>query len=129
MNWFSVLRYENSRQPLLARNIYLRRLVYTGLITISILAIWVIIGMIGYHFLDDLPWIDAFVNTGMLVGGMGPINILTNPPAKIFAGFYAILSGVLFLSAFAVMMAPIFHRFIHKFHLETDEKSHKKKDE
>jgi len=123
MKWTSALKFENSTEPLLTRKKYLRRLIYMSLITVVILTIWVFIGMAGYHFIDKLSWVDSFVNTGMLVGGMGPVNALVNPAAKIFAGLYAIFSGVLFLSAFAVMMSPIFHRFLHKFHIDTSGKA------
>jgi hypothetical protein len=56
----------------------------------------------------------------MIVGGMGPVDILNNQPAKVFAGFYAILSGVIFLSVFGLLIGPVFHRFLHRFHLDSD---------
>jgi hypothetical protein len=85
-----------------------------------------LIGMIGYHLLGGLPWVDSFLNTAMIVGGMGPVDLLKSSAAKVFAGFFAIFSGVLFLSAFAIMAAPIFHRFLHKFHLEESNRTAKK---
>ena len=85
--------------------------------------------MIGYHLLGDLNWIDSFLNTAMIVGGMGPVDTLVDPAAKVFAGVYAILSGVLFLALFGILAAPIFHRFLHRFHLESYENGKTKKTE
>ncbi len=119
-------RFEHRKQPLLPRTVYIRRLLYAGFFTASVLTVWIILGMLGYHFLGRLGWIDSFLNTAMIVGGMGPVDTLRSSASKIFAGFYAILSGVIFLSAFAIVAAPIFHRFLHKFHLEVDEKTGRK---
>jgi hypothetical protein len=113
--------FEHRTQPLLSRRAYLRRVTYAAAISASILIAWVFGGMIGYHLLGGLTWIDSFLNAAMIVGGMGPVNTLVNPAAKIFAGIYAILSGVIFLAIFSIIAAPIFHRFLHRFHLEFDE--------
>ena len=78
--------------------------------------------MIGYHALAGLGWVDAFLNSAMIVGGMGPVDVLNNQPAKVFAGFYAIFSGVIFLSIFGLLIGPVFHRFLHRFHLDTEER-------
>ncbi len=119
-------RFEHRKQPLLPKKIYIRRLLNAGIFTGSVLTLWIILGMLGYHHLGRLGWVDSFLNTAMIVGGMGPVDTLKSSASKIFAGFYAIFSGVIFLSAFAIVAAPIFHRFLHKFHLEVDEKAEKK---
>jgi len=108
--------------------VFLRRFILTASISILIVVCWVLVGMVGYHVLADLPWVDSFLNTAMIVGGMGPVDVLKASSAKLFAGFYAIFSGVLFLSAFSIMAAPIFHRFLHRFHLESTERDRKKGD-
>jgi len=110
--------FEHRTQPLLPRRAYLRRVTFAAAISGCILVVWVVCGMIGYHLLGGQTWIDSFLNTAMIVGGMGPVNVLVNPAAKIFAGIYAILSGVIFLAVFSIIAAPIFHRFLHRFHLE-----------
>ena len=69
-----------------------------------------------------MAWIDALLNASMILGGMGPVDILTSDSGKIFASFYAIFSGVTFLSMIGVIIAPIAHRFLHKFHLQEEEK-------
>jgi hypothetical protein len=126
---YSHLNFEKRHQPLLPRNVYLRRLILTATISILLLTVWMLIGMTGYHVLAGLNWVDSFLNAAMIVGGMGPVDLLKSSAAKVFAGFYAIFSGVLFLSAFAIMAAPIFHRFLHKFHLEASERNTKKSGE
>jgi len=117
-----VLKFEHRRQPLLSRSDFLRRFAYSALLALLLLAVWLLIGMAGYHWLAGLSWVDAFLNASMIVGGMGPVNLLTAPSAKVFAGFYAIFSGVIFLSVFGLLIAPVFHRFMHRFHLESEEK-------
>jgi hypothetical protein len=75
------------------------------------------IGVAGYHFLAQLSWIDALVNASMLLGGMGPVNELHTTAAKLFASFYALFSGIVFLVSIGVLFAPIIHRFLHRFHI------------
>jgi hypothetical protein len=117
------LRFEKKDQPLLPRTAFLRRLVLATLLALAILASWVFIGMLGYRILAGLSWIDAFLNAAMIAGGMGPVDPLSTAASKVFAGTYAILSGVLFLVAFGLLIAPLFHRFLHRFHLDTEEEA------
>ena len=74
--------------------------------------------MTGYHYSEDMPWIDAYVNAAMILSGMGPVTELHTNAGKIFAGSYALFSGIIFLVVIAVILAPLFHRFLHKFHLQ-----------
>jgi hypothetical protein len=76
------------------------------------------IGVVGYHWIAGLPWIDALLNASMILGGMGPVDALHSDGAKLFASAYALFSGVVFISAIGVFVAPAVHRFLHKFHLE-----------
>ena len=85
-----------------------------------------IIGMIGYHFLEGMKWIDAFTNASMILSGMGPMGELKTSGGKIFAGCYALFSGVTFLSSVGLIFAPIFHRFLHKFHFESAKEAKEK---
>jgi len=113
--------YEHHRQPLASRKVFARRLALNGLIGLLLLAFSLGIGMIGYHFLEGLSWIDSLLNASMILGGMGPVNPLKTDAGKIFASFYALYSGVVLLASVGVLVAPIFHRFLHHFHL-ADEK-------
>jgi hypothetical protein len=76
------------------------------------------LGVVGYHVTAGLPWIDALLNASMILTGMGPVDPLPSTTAKLFASAYAIFSGVAFLSIVAVLLAPLVHRFLHRFHLE-----------
>lgn len=110
--------YERRTEPLLPRPKFYRRLARSiswgiGLITGSI-----VIGILGYHFLDHLGWVDAFLNAAMILSGMGPVAELHGTAAKLFAGIYAIYSGVALISTTAIIFAPIIHRLLHRFHLE-----------
>jgi hypothetical protein len=113
--------YEHHRQPLANRKVFARRLALNGLTGLLLLAFSLAIGMMGYHFLENLSWIDSLLNASMILGGMGPVDRLTTDAGKIFASFYAIYSGVILLASVGVLAAPIFHRFLHHFHL-ADEK-------
>ena len=115
-----LFRFEHRKQPLLSQQSFVKRLVFAAVLSTVLLAVWTLVGMIGYHALAGLGWVDAFLNSAMIVGGMGPVDILNNQPAKVFAGFYAILSGVIFLSVFGLLIGPVFHRFLHRFHLDSD---------
>jgi hypothetical protein len=115
-----IFKFEHRKQPLVSQQSFVKRLVFAAVLSTVLLAVWTVIGMIGYHTLAGLGWVDAFLNSAMIVGGMGPVDILNNQPAKVFAGFYAIFSGVIFLSVFGLLIGPVFHRFLHRFHLDTD---------
>jgi hypothetical protein len=111
--------FERTKEPLLPRHKYLRRLARHGLFAASIIAFSLIIGISGYHFLEGLSWIDSVLNAAMILGGMGPVNELHTATGKLFAAAYALFSGAIFLVAVGVLFAPIFHRFLHRFHLES----------
>lgn len=76
------------------------------------------LGVLGYHLVAGLSWIDALVNASMILTGMGPVNEMSTVGAKLFASFYALFSGVAFLTIVAVLLAPAVHRFLHRFHLD-----------
>jgi hypothetical protein len=98
---------------------FLRRLLRHFGIAVLILAVSLGIGVVGYHTLGRLGWVDSLLNASMILGGMGPVNSLTDNAAKIFASVYALFSGVLFLVAAGVLVAPVAHRFLHYFHMDS----------
>jgi hypothetical protein len=112
--------YEHRNQPLLPRPAFLLRLASHVAIAIGIIFGSLLMGILGYHFLEGLPWIDSLVNASMLLGGMGPVDTLHTNAGKLFASFYALYSGMVFLVAVGIIFAPVFHRLLHHFHLETD---------
>lgn len=110
--------FEHYREPLLARRAYLLRLLRGFFIASSMVAFSLGLGMWGYHYFGRLGWVDALLNASMILTGMGPVDTLTTTGAKIFASFYALFSGVAFLTMVAVLFAPAIHRFFHRFHLD-----------
>ena len=120
--------FEHRHEPLLpARVFYLRLLACLGL-ALAIITFALGLGVAGYHFIADLPWIDALLNAAMILTGMGPVDVLRSDAAKIFASLYALFSGVVFISLMGLLLSPIAHRVLHKFHL-SDEDLNKRKDE
>jgi hypothetical protein len=109
--------YEHHKQPLAKPSVFAKRLALNALFGLILLIFSLGIGMFGYHFLENLSWIDSLLNASMILGGMGPVNPLQTDAGKIFASFYAIYSGVILLASVAILATPIFHRFLHKFHL------------
>jgi hypothetical protein len=110
--------FEHRKDELLPRSQFIRRVVNYSLLSIGTITVSLLIGILGYHFLEGLSWIDSLVNASMLLGGMGPVNQLHTTAGKIFASFYALFSGMVLLVAVSILIAPIFHRFLHHFHLE-----------
>lgn len=113
--------YEHHNQPLLSRERFLIRQVNHFLVVLGIIVGSLGIGMLGYHLFEGLSWMDAFLNSAMLLGGMGPVDPLHTVAGKLFAGLYALYSGIVFLIIAGVMFAPIFHRMLHHFHLDSKE--------
>lgn len=111
--------YEHRTQPLLPRRAFLLRLAsHTG-VALAVIFGSLLMGILGYHFTEGLPWIDSLVNASMLLGGMGPVDALHTTAGKLFASFYALYSGMVFLVAVGIIFAPVFHRILHRFHLES----------
>jgi hypothetical protein len=117
-----------SHRPHELRRVLRYRLARNAGIVVGLIAVALAIGAIGYHELDDhLDWLDATLNAAMILTGMGPVHQVERPAAKVFAIVYAIASGVFFLSMVAVLLAPALHHFLHRFHLELDEKAASRK--
>ncbi len=112
--------YEHHKQPLASRKVFAQRLMRNAGIASIIIFVSLGIGMAGYHFLEGLSWVDSLLNASMILGGMGPVDTLHTTAGKIFASFYALYSGVVLLASVGVLAAPIFHRFMHHFHLQVD---------
>ena len=110
--------FEHRSKPLLPQRQFYRRLARNAALSLAFVVGALFIGMAGYHVFERQGWIDAFANAAMILSGMGPLGELKTSAGKIFAGCYALFSGVAFLTSIGVVFAPIFHRFLHKFHME-----------
>jgi len=116
--------YEHHRERLLTRREFAVRVAQHGGLALIAFAIALGIGVIGYHTAGNLPWIDSLLNASMILGGMGPVDAMQTTGGKLFASFYALFSGLFFILASGLLLAPFLHRLIHHFHLEqkgTDE--------
>lgn len=113
--------YEHRSAPLLPRRSFLRRLASHFLGVISILLISLAIGTEGYHALGKQPWVDAFLNAAMILGGMGQVGAVSETPGKLFAAFFALYAGLVLISVATLIMAPVIHRVLHRLHLESDQ--------
>jgi hypothetical protein len=109
--------FETKRDPLLPRRAFLLRLGSSFGITAVIVACSLLMGGAGYHYIGGLPWIDAFLNASMILTGMGPLDPMRTTAGKLFAMSFALYSGIAFVTMIAVLLAPIIHRQLHKFHL------------
>src|ERR1700694_2692343 len=110
--------YEHRRSPLLPARLYYIRLARHAAVALAILLVSLGAGMAGYSYFEGLGWRDAFLNSAMLLGGMGPVDAPQTPGGKLFAGFYALYAGLVFLVTGGILLAPIVHRLLHRFHLE-----------
>jgi len=114
--------YEHRSQPLLPRHLFIRRVTWHLLSALAVIFGSLFIGIIGYHFTEGLTWLDSLLNASMILGGMGPVNELHTSGGKVFASFYSLFSGIVFLVTAAILVAPVVHRFLHRLHLEAKTK-------
>jgi hypothetical protein len=112
--------FEQRRKPLLPRRAFYARVARSVALAVAIVIVSLGIGMAGYHGFEGLSWLDAFLNAAMILSGMGPVATLQTAGGKLFAGCYALFSGLALITTLAVIIAPLFHRFLHKFHMEAD---------
>lgn len=110
-----------AKRKLLSKNEYRKRLVKSTFFSLLLLVFSLLIGVAGYMYFFDLNWIDGLLNASMILTGMGPVDVAITDGAKLFASFYALYSGVAFLTSVAVIFAPVLHRFLHRFHLDLDD--------
>ena len=113
--------FESKKQELLPFPQFLGRVLRAVVFSAAIVSLALGIGVLGYHFTAGFSWIDAFLNASMILTGMGPVGTLTATAAKLFASFYALFSGLVFISVVAVTLTPILHRVLHKFHIDEDD--------
>lgn len=116
-----LFQYEKRNQPLASPQTFSSRLARNGLWALGVITVSMVIGVAGYMGFERLGFIDAFVNAAMILSGMGPVQPLQNDGAKVFAAFYAIASGLLLFAIAGLILAPVYHRILHRFHVpETD---------
>ncbi len=112
--------FEQKYKPLLSRAAFARRLLLSTAAGLGMVALSLGIGMWGYHHFERMSWLDAFVNAAMILSGMGPLSPLMTEGGKLFAGFYAIYSGLAVIMVAGVIFAPVIHRALHRFHRDAE---------
>jgi hypothetical protein len=113
--------YEKLGESLLPWPKFAKRMAMSLLVTLGIVFMALLVGVMGYHRIAHLTWIDSILNASMILTGMGPVDPMKDTASKLFASAYALFSGVVFLSAVSIMLAPVFHRVVHAFHMDDDE--------
>ncbi len=103
---------------LLPIRVFIKRLLRTVLVGLGAVLLSLFAGMVGYHHYENMSWVDSYVNAAMILSGMGPVSTLQTDAGKIFAGTYALFSGIVFLVIMAVIFSTLIRRFLHKFHME-----------
>jgi hypothetical protein len=117
--------YERRHQPLASRAVFYSRITKSAIWALVIVALSLAIGTAGYAYYEGMPAIDAFANAAMILSGMGPLTPLYTTGGKLFASFYAVASGLLLFAIAGLMLAPVYHRILHRFHVDeadTEEK-------
>ena len=114
------LRFERRHDQLAPVPIFVERLIASLAIALALIAFALAIGIAGYHSLGKLDWVDSLLEASMILGGMGPVSTLTGDGVKIFASLYALFSGLVFVGVMGIVLAPVVHRFLHKFHVDEE---------
>jgi len=124
-----IIHFETKRQPVASRTRFLSRIARNAIWSVVVVAASLVVGTWGYIYFEDMRTIDAFANAAMILSGMGPLTPLSTDGGKIFAALYAIASGFLLLGLASLMMLPVFHRILHRFHADENdvEKDEKKR--
>lgn len=116
-----MFRFEQRGEKPISQRHFARRMLRCGVIAAGITLFALGLGISGYHWIGGLGWIDSFLNASMILGGMGPVDELKSDAAKIFAGCYALFSGLAFVALAGFLVAPVAHRILHRFHYEPDD--------
>jgi hypothetical protein len=110
--------FERKHEKVVPFQVFLKRMGMAVVISLGLVLPALLLGIAGYHWIDELGWIDSLLEASMILGGMGPVNPLRNDAAKIFASGYALFSGLIFIGVMGIILTPLAHRILHKFHVE-----------
>jgi len=112
------LSYERRHDQLAPRSIFVKRIIASLAVALCLIIVALFIGICGYHFLAGFGWIDSLLEASMILGGMGPVKELPNDTAKVFASIYALFSGLILIALMGIILSPVVHRIMHKFHVD-----------
>lgn len=117
----ALFSFEHIRQPLATRRVFIARMAWSVVVWLGIMLFGLSVGVAGYAFIEGMGFVDAYLNAAMILSGMGPVGELHSTAGKLFAGSYAIFSGLIIVLATGVVLAPIIHHVLHAFHVDTDD--------
>lgn len=112
------IRLEHRQEPLAPRQVFFRRLIQSVALAAALIGVSLAMGVAGYHWIAGFGWIDSLLNASMILGGMGPVGTLGSDGAKLFASVYALYSGLVIIALMGILLTPIAHRVLHRFHLD-----------
>jgi hypothetical protein len=115
------MKMERLYQPLAPRAVFAARVARSLAVAFSVIGVSLIAGMSGYHHFEKMSWLDAYANAAMILSGMGPLSAMATPGGKIFAGSYALYSGLLLIAIAGVVLTPVLHRFLHSLHIDDED--------
>jgi hypothetical protein len=113
--------FERKHEKLAPLSVFVRRMAASVVMAGILIAVALFIGIIGYHWIAGFDWIDSLLEASMILGGMGPVNPLPTPGAKVFASGYALFSGLVFIAIMGIVLAPVTHRMLHQFHIDEED--------
>lgn len=114
-------QYERRGDKLAPRNIFIKRIIGALGVAVALILVALLIGIAGYRFIAGFNWIDSLLEASMILGGMGPVKELHDDASKIFASIYALFSGLVVLALMGIMLSPVMHRIMHKFHVAEED--------
>jgi hypothetical protein len=112
------LQFERRHEQLAPLSIFIQRIIASLVFALALIGVALMIGIAGYRYLAGFSWVDSLLEASMILGGMGPVNQLPSDRAKIFASAYALFSGLMFIAVMGLVLAPVVHRILHKFHVD-----------
>src|SRR5919202_5596081 len=110
--------FERRHEPLLPLRAFVRRVGRSLLVSLCVVAFALSLGVLGYHYVAGFAWVDSLLNASMILSGMGPVGDFRNDAGKVFASFYALFSGLVFITVAGIIVTPVAHRLLHWFHIE-----------
>lgn len=113
--------YERRAEELAPHSIFIKRILGSLAVALGVIAIALCLGIAGYHFIAGFNWVDSFLEASMILGGMGPVKELHDDASKIFASIYALFSGLIVIALMGIMLSPVAHRVMHKFHVDEED--------
>jgi hypothetical protein len=117
--------FERKHERLAPVSVFVRRMVASIAVAGLLIAAALFIGVAGYHLIAGLDWVDSLLEASMILGGMGPVSPLATTASKVFASGYALFSGLMFIALMGIVLGPIVHRFLHKFHIDEQDQNRK----